>query len=540
MPLDKYLPPENLKVEQIIARNYGHVRYESGVNKYYWPNLKAVFSWETPEIFNDQADYYSASVACQTSFQSTATGTIHNDPSPGNAGAVSVGTYYSISGISNRLSKRVVIDADLNGNAAGDLFSVTAGYTKVVGITIKTRSNSHASFNTTQASSVRLDSNVVSVGIGINSALVLPFYFSTANINAYTESPIPVATASFATTYITNNPVKYGYVGGAPSTLTFSAATISAGSFVVTVPFRSTAESGNAPGILIPWSQSTGPDEVVNEIYKVSVLSGGSTVVSGYLSVSNIVTASSGGFSGIFSGVPTTGSYTVRIEEKRPAIYSSITGSDQGFNTTAVSYNLITAAVCCQGVSTVSVSSTMTLSGLDTAVVDGAGAITGGGIFSVSTVAIATAVSALAQDWVIQDLQINLRTRAVETSLTSIKIKPNDTAILGLLFHDGTFVMDPGITNLKLAARNSTNTAAYRVYNTDTTIVSVSNANYYRVEILANDPDLLDNQNTNLLAGSNAAQSLLGEIQWTTTRGTFSSDTFTINVPSEVVREPDV
>jgi len=42
------------------------------------------------------------------------------------------------------------------------------------------------------------------------------------------------------------------------------------------------------------------------------------------------------------------------------------------------------------------------------------------------------------------------------------------------------------------------------------------------------------------LAGSNADQSLLGEIQWTTTRGTFSSDTFTINVPSEVVREPDV
>jgi len=174
------------------------------------------------------------------------------------------------------------------------------------------------------------------------------------------------------------------------------------------------------------------------------------------------------------------------------------------------------------------------------AVVTGEGAIIGGGTASVSTVPIATAVSSLATDWAIQDLQINLRTRAVQSSLTTIKIKPNDTAILGVLFHDGTNVIDPGATTMRLAARPANNAAAYSLYNINTTIVSVSNANYYRVEILANDPDLLDNQNTNLLAGSNAAQSLLGEIQWTTTRGTFSSDTFTINVPSEVVREPDV
>jgi len=519
MPTDTYLSPTNLKVDQIIARNYGHVRS----NKYYWPEVKAVFSWATPEIFNDQADFYSATVACQSNFTTGADLTTYTN---NDYGSVSVGNYYNLTGIIGRQNKRVVIDVDINGNNLSDTYSTQDGSIKCIGFSVKTRANVATAWGGADPAG-RTSSAVVSVGIGINSALVLP--------RRYNSPYTPVATASFATNLITNNPVGLGYTGGAPSTLTFSAATISAGSFVVTVPFRSTQQSGNAPGILIPWSQSTGPDEVVNEIYKVSVLSGGSTVVSGYLSVSNIVTVSSGGFSGIFSGVPTTGSYEIRVEEKRPAIYSSITGGS-----TAVNYDLFLAAVCCQGVSTVSVSSTMTLSGLDTAVVTGGGAITGGGIFSVSTVAIATAVSALAQDWAIQDLQINLRTRAVETSLTSIKIKPNDTAILGLLFHDGTYVMDPGITNLKLAARNSTNTAAYRVYNTDTTVVSVGDTNYFQIQLLANDSDLLDNQNSNLLAGSNAAQSLLGEIQWTTTRGTFSSDTFTINVPSEVVREPDV
>jgi hypothetical protein len=58
--------------------------------------------------------------------------------------------------------------------------------------------------------------------------------------------------------------------------------------------------------------------------------------------------------------------------------------------------------------------------------------------------------------------------------------------------------------------------------------------------VTASDEDLLAAQAVGLLAGSNASQNLLAEVQWTTTRGTFSSDTFTINVPSEVVREPDV
>jgi hypothetical protein len=531
MPLDKYLPPENLKVEQIIARNYGHVRTESGVNKYYWPDVKAVFSWTTPEIFNDQEDFFAASVACQSSYASGGGGILYSVAGVNQIGAVDLG-YSSLPGITGRQNKRVVIDADINGESIyGDNFTVTAGFTKYLGFLVKTRySGYHGSYIQGQNQSYyRQDSATVSVGIALNSALVLLSY------NNFRNSP--VATASFQTS-TTNNAglgvVSGGFTGGAPSTLTFSVATLSAGSFVVTVPFRSTEQSGNAPGVLIPWSQSSGPDELVNEIYRVSVLSAGNTVVSGFLTVSNIVTVSSGGFQATFSGVPTTGSYTVRVEEKRPALYSAITGADGGL------YNLITAAVCCQGVSTVSVSSTMTLSGLDTASVDGEGAVIGGGTFSVSTVTLATAVSALAQDWTIQDLQINLRTRAVGSSLTTIKIKPNDNAILGLLFHNGTYVVDPGATNLKFAARDSTNSGAYTIYDTDTTVVSVGEANYYQIEVLANDSDLLTAQAANLLAGSNASQSLLGEIQWTTTRGTFSSDTFTINVPSEVVREPDV
>jgi hypothetical protein len=529
MPLDKFLPPEKLKVEQIVARNYGHVRIESGVTKYYWPDIKAVFSWTTPEIFNDQEDFFAASVACQSNFGTSATGSSYSVTGVSDIGASDLGYSY-LPGITGRQNKRVVIDADINGSSSNDTFSVTAGFTKYLGVLVKTRSAANHSYYLQPYAGGRSDSATVSVGIALNSALVLPGQSSSmAN---------PVATASFQTS-TTNNAflgvVGEGFTGGAPSTLTFSVATLSAGSFVVTVPFRPTAQSGNAPGVLIPWTQSTGPDELVNEIYRVSVLSAGTTVVSGFLTVSNIVTVSSGGFRATFSGVPTTGSYTVRIEEKRPAIYSVITGGSP-----SVSYNLITVAVCCQGVSTVSVSTTMTLTGLDTIVVTGGGAVTGGGEASVSTVALATAVSALAQDWAIQDLQINLRTRAVGSSLTTIKIKPNDTAILGLLFHDGTYVVDPGVTNLKFAARDSANSGAYTIYDTDTTVVSVGDANYYQIEVLANDSDLLDKQNANLLAGSNSAQSLLGEIQWTTTRGTFSSDTFTINVPSEVVREPDV
>jgi hypothetical protein len=528
MPLDKFLPPENLKVEQIVARNYGHVRIESGVTKYYWPDIRAVFSWTTPEVFNDQEDFFAASVACQSNFGTSITGSSYSVTGVNDIGAVNLG-YSSLPGITGRQNKRVVIDADINGSSSNDTFSVTAGFTKYLGVLVKTRSAGDHYFYSQSYAGGRSDSATTSVGIALNSALVLPGQSSSmAN---------PVATASFQTS-TTNNAalgvVAEGFTGGAPSTLTFSVATMSAGSFVVTVPFRATEQSGNAPGILIPWTQSTGPDELVEEIYRVSVLSAGVTVVSGYLTVSNIVTVSSGGFRATFSGVPTTGSYTVRVEEKRPALYSVITGGSP-----SVSYNLITAAVCCQGVSTVSVSSTITLSGLDTVVVTGGGAVTGGGQASVSTVFLSTALSELQQDWTIQDLQVNLRSRVVSSSLGSLRLKPNDNAILGLVFHTGTYVVDPGATAVQLAVRDSANSGAYRLYNTNTTIVSVGDANYYRMEVLANDEDLLTAQAANLLAGSNASQTLLGELQWVTTMGTFSSDSFAVNAANEIVREPD-
>ncbi len=529
MPLDKFLPPENLKVEQIVARNYGHVRIESGVTKYYWPDVKAVFSWTTPEVFNDQEDFFAASVACQSNFVTSITGSSYSVTGVSDIGSVDLGYSFS-AGITGRQNKRVVIDADINGSSSNDTFSVTAGFTKYLGVLVKTRSAANHSYYSQSYQGGRSDSAIVSVGIALNSALVLPGQTSSmAN---------PVATASFQTS-TTNNAslgvVVGGFTGGAPSTLTFSVATLSAGSFVVTVPFRSTGQSENAPGVLIPWSQSTGPDELVNEIYRVSVLSAGTTVVSGFLTVSNIVTVSSGGFRATFSGVPTTGSYTVRVEEKRPAIYSVITGGSP-----SVSYDLITAAVCCQGVSTVSVSSTITLSGLDTVVVTGGGAVTGGGQASVSTVFLSTALSELQQDWTIQDLQVNLRSRVVSSSLGSLRLKPNDNAILGLVFHTGTYVVDPGATAVQLAVRDSANSGAYRLYNTNTTIVSVGDANYYRMVVLANDEDLLTAQAANLLAGSNASQTLLGELQWVTTMGTFSSDSFAVNAANEIVREPDV
>lgn len=416
-----------------------------------------------------------------------------------------------------RSQKRFSGAGDINGSGSiTDLFVTTAGSFASVGFFVRTKSNQLASTANSETSSMRAASTTV-----------YSLAFITSGLRSLNSGVTFSAVASAS-----NIPINDGYFAAAPSTLTYSAAQNTANALVVTVPFRSAASSSNAPGILLPWSQTTGPDESTTNVYRVSVLSGGVDIASTFLTTANIVTAGSGGFVGSIpaSSIPNTRSYTVRVEEKVPALYDSVPSG----------YALDTYAVCCQGVSTVSVSTTMTLTGLDTIVVTGGGAVTGGGQASVSTVAIATAVSALAQDWAIQDLQINLRTRAVGSSLTTIKIKPNDTAILGLLFHDGTYVVDPGVTSLKLAARDSSNAAAYRIYNTDTTVVSVGDANYYQIQVLANDSDLLDNQNANLLAGSNSAQSLLGEIQWTTTRGTFSSDTFTINVPSEVVREPDV
>jgi len=143
--------------------------------------------------------------------------------------------------------------------------------------------------------------------------------------------------------------------------------------------------------------------------------------------------------------------------------------------------------------------------------------------------------------WYLTDLQVNLGTRAVTSRQGSINLRPSDTINFAILFNDGSQGVNPQATDIKLAVRSSNNTSPYHFWSAATvSTVTVSGDVYYAITVTASDDDLLSAQAANLLAGSNAAQSLLGEIQWTTTRGTFSSDTFTINVPSEVVREPDV
>ena len=143
--------------------------------------------------------------------------------------------------------------------------------------------------------------------------------------------------------------------------------------------------------------------------------------------------------------------------------------------------------------------------------------------------------------WYLTDLQVNLGTRAVTHRHGTIQLRPADTINFAILFHDGTAGINPQATDIKLAVRSSNNTSPYHFWSATTvSTVTVSGDVYYAITVTASDDDLLTAQAANLLAGSNASQSLLGEIQWTTTRGTFSSDTFTINVPSEVVREPDV
>jgi len=508
MPQDRFLPVTDLKFDQVVALGHGHVRYESGVTKYYTPGVQIVYSWQNPEILSTPKDFY---YGYQGFYDSAVS------PLAGLSGAG-----FAFGNTTNNLTeagaKRVSQQVDLNGaeGSSGDYFVTTAGTLMKVGVTVRSRSSGVTDLTTADIASRRA-----------SAATIYSMFFMTTGLRAL-NSGVTVQSVASASVF----PVTAGYFAAAPSTLTFSAAQNVSNALVVTVPFRSAASSSNAPGLLLSWSQPTGPDQTVTNVYRVSVLSGGVDVASTFLSTSNIVTVGAGGFVGSIAAasIPTSGSYTVRVEEKIPATYASVPSG----------YTLDTYAVCCQGVSTVSVSSTMTLTGLDTAVVTGGGAVTGGGEASVSNVALATAVNELSTDWAIQDLQMNLRTRAVTSSLTTIKIKPNDTAIIGLLFHNGTYVVDPGVTNLKFAARDSANSGAYTIYDTDTTVVSVGDANYYKIEVLANDSDLLDKQNANLLAGSNSAQSLLGEIQWTTTRGTFSSDTFTINVPSEVVREPDV
>ena len=136
---------------------------------------------------------------------------------------------------------------------------------------------------------------------------------------------------------------------------------------------------------------------------------------------------------------------------------------------------------------------------------------------------------------------MNLGTRAVTHRHGTVEIKPNDTISFAVLFHNGSAGVDPVATDLRLAVRSASNASAYHFWSAATvTTASVSGDTYYTLTVTASDEDLLAAQAAGLLAGSNAAQSLLAEVQWTTTRGTFSSDTFAISVPNEVVREPDV
>lgn len=143
--------------------------------------------------------------------------------------------------------------------------------------------------------------------------------------------------------------------------------------------------------------------------------------------------------------------------------------------------------------------------------------------------------------WWLTDLQVNLGTRAVTHRHGTLELRPNDTVNFAVLFHDGSAGKDPVATDLRLAVRSASNASAYYFWaNPSVTTTSVSGDIYYTITVTASDEDLLSAQAAGLLSGSNNSQTLLAEVQWTTTRGTFTSDTFTIEVPSEIIREPDV
>ena len=143
--------------------------------------------------------------------------------------------------------------------------------------------------------------------------------------------------------------------------------------------------------------------------------------------------------------------------------------------------------------------------------------------------------------WYLTDLQVNLGTRAVTHRHGTLELRPNDTVNFAVLFHDGSAGKDPVATDLRLAVRSASNASAYYFWaNPSVTTTSVSGDIYYTITVTASDEDLLSAQAAGLLAGSNSPQTLLAEVQWTTTRGTFTSDTFNITVANEVVREPDV
>lgn len=143
--------------------------------------------------------------------------------------------------------------------------------------------------------------------------------------------------------------------------------------------------------------------------------------------------------------------------------------------------------------------------------------------------------------WWITDLNVNLANRGVSHRHGTVEIKPNDTVNFAVFFHNNGISVDPAATDLRLAVRSSTNASAYYFWaNPAVTTVSAGGDVYYAITVTASDEDLLTAQAASILAGTNSPQALLAEVQWTTTRGTFTSDTFNITVANEVVREPDV
>jgi hypothetical protein len=160
---------------------------------------------------------------------------------------------------------------------------------------------------------------------------------------------------------------------------------------------------------------------------------------------------------------------------------------------------------------------------------------------SIASGSTATLYSWLTNDYYyLTDLQVNLDTRAVTHRHGTVALRPNDTVNFAILFNNGASGVDPVATDIRIAVRGSSNSGPYALWSAATvTTVAVSGDTYYSITMNASDEDLLSIQAKNILSGS-SGESLLGEIQWTTSRGTFSSDTFTINMPTEVVTDSDV
>jgi hypothetical protein len=143
--------------------------------------------------------------------------------------------------------------------------------------------------------------------------------------------------------------------------------------------------------------------------------------------------------------------------------------------------------------------------------------------------------------WYLTDLQLNVASRAVTSRKGSISIRPNDTVQFAVLFNNGAAGIDPIASDVRIAVRAAANNGPYVLWSAATvTTLSVGGDTYYSITVTASDEDLLSEQASQFVSGLNGGQTLAAQIQWTTSRGTFSSETFTINTPNEVVRDSDI